>query len=157
MRIGHPNVDFSEDIRKRDFSQSTLFDREKQVEYNLDEYPIITTERAEKYAGAIIKYMEKYGWTFFQQYSYLPNVLIKMNQLESEGKYWATILSGQADYFLRGLLIAKLCNDPQFKEKLSYVDNIFFDPKNNLEIWLPYYNRFKERLFTIKPKYDSKF
>ena len=58
-----------------------------------------------------INYFEKEGKHFIETYSYLPNILKKMDELQAEGKYWSEILSGCEDNLFRGLIISKLCND----------------------------------------------
>jgi hypothetical protein len=74
-----------------------------------------------------------------------------MNRLEREGKYWAEILTGWPDFF-RGLIISKLCNDTDFERKQNLMDEKFNIPK--LKKQLPYYEKLKRRLKTLKPIYN---
>ena len=64
--------------------------------------------------------------------------------LENEGKYWHEILGGGPEFFFRGLLISKFCNDPDFKRKIDYVDELFYP--NVSKEWIPYYEALKKRL-----------
>ncbi len=48
-----------------------------------------------------------------------------MDQLHAAGKKWFAFLSGGPDYFFRGLIISKLCNDPRYQNKVEEGDNEF--------------------------------
>jgi len=102
------------------------------------------------------KWLENYilidGFPFLEHYSFLPNILAKVDQLITEEKYWSEIISGDAKNLFRGIIISKLCNDSNFNEKLSYVDKIFYDDPDE---WLPYYEKLKNRLKTLNPKYNA--
>ena len=98
-----------------------------------------------------INYFEKEGKHFIETYSYLPNILKKMDELQAEGKYWSEILSGCEDNLFRGLIISKLCNDKNYNKKIEYVDSIFYESPDD---WLPYYEKLKERLKSIEPIYN---
>ena len=97
------------------------------------------------------------GADFVQHYSYLPNVLKRMDELVEAGLTWQYphkgILSGTLDAELRGLIISKLCNDPNFFHKLEECDLVFSEER--YKKWLPYYEKLKtEVLPTIEPKYN---
>ena len=97
------------------------------------------------------------GADFVQHYSYLPNVLKRMDELVEAGLTWQYphkgILSGTLDARFRGLIISKLCNDPNFERKIAWCDERFYDGTN--DNWLPYYEKLKaEVLPTIEPKYN---
>ena len=98
-----------------------------------------------------INYFEKEGKHFIETYSYLPNILKKMDELQAEGKYWSEILSGCEDNLFRGLIISKLCNDKNYNKKIEYVDSIFYESPDD---WLPYYEKLKERLKSVEPIYN---
>ena len=98
-----------------------------------------------------IKYLETDGQKFIETYSYLPNILKKMDELQTEGKYWSEILSGCEDNLFRGLIISKLCNDKNYNKKIEYVDSIFYESPDD---WIPYYEKLKERLKSIEPIYN---
>lgn len=91
---------------------------------------------------------------FVEHYSFLPNVLAKMNQLMEEGKYWADILSGQVDNVFRGLIISKLCGDKEFGNKLKYWNEKIY-ANGNIKEWIPYFEKLKEKLKIIEPKYNA--
>ena len=98
-----------------------------------------------------IKYLKTDGQKFIETYSYLPNILNKMDELLAEGKYWSEILSGCEDNLFRGLIISKLCNDKNYNKKIEYVDSIFYESPDD---WLPYYEKLKERLKSVEPIYN---
>ena len=98
-----------------------------------------------------INYFEKEGKHFIETYSYLPNILKKMDELQAEGKYWSEILSGCEDNLFRGLIISKLCNDKNYNKKIEYVDSIFYESPDD---WIPYYEKLKERLKSVEPIYN---
>ncbi|PRY28179.1 hypothetical protein CLV58_13036 [Spirosoma oryzae] len=144
VSIGNPQVDFSNRILNDDYSGCTVYDSQQTVSYEHSKQSTSTTKGAERFAQIVIDYMETRGWAFLERYSRLPNILNELNTLHATGQYWRKLLGGQADHFLRGLRIANLCNDPQILAKVTYVDNIFYDPQYNLHNWLPYYEKFKK-------------
>jgi len=104
-----------------------------------------------------INYLENYGFSFAEHYSYLPNVLAEMDRLEKEGRDWNEdkygIINGGVAAFFRGLIISKLCNAPNFIEKEKYVDDIF-NGESVFNKWLTFYEKLKERLKTLEPMYN---
>ncbi|MCX2744393.1 hypothetical protein OO013_10975 [Mangrovivirga sp. M17] len=52
--------------------------------------------------------------------------------------------------YFRGLIISKLCNDPNYNQKFRKVEAIFDEPDE----WLPYWEKLKAVLPTIEPKYN---
>ena len=115
-------------------------------------YKIIETQKElEDFTNWVIDYLEKEGKHFIETYSYLPNILKKMDELLAEGKYWSEILSGCEDNLFRGLIISKLCNDKNYNKKIEYIDSIFYESPDD---WLPYYEKLKERLKSVEPIYN---
>ena len=121
-----------------------------------------TVEDYKSYAKAILKYAQTDGKAFIEKYSYLPNILIKMDELENksenwmnEGLYWRNdngdSISGSAESYFRVLIISKLCNDPMLHEKIKKVD-VMFSSWN--EEWNQSYEQLKIRLESISPKYN---
>ncbi len=111
-------------------------------------------EAAEK----VLDYIFGNARTFIEKYLYLPNVLRRMNELMEIDCPWQNqdkgILCGRQDAYLRGLIISKLCNDPDFEDKLEFTERRI---KAKLEFWkemLPYYEKLKEILPTIEPIYS---
>ena len=126
----------------------------------VDEYQTAdmdTEEQIEDYCNWYLGYINGEGADFVQHYSYLPNVLKRMDELVEAGLTWQYphkgILSGTLDAELRGLIISKLCNDPNFFHKLEECDLVFSEER--YKKWLPYYEKLKaEVLPTIEPKYN---
>ena len=79
-----------------------------------------------------------------------------MDELTAQGKTWQNmengILSGSLDAEFRGLIIAKLCNDPNFQKKVEMCDTVFNE--SCYEEWLPYYEKLKEHLKSVEPIYN---
>lgn len=151
--IGNPNVDYSDRILNKDYTDCTIYCSEKIINYDVSMYRILSEDRAKSYANAIVEFMEKFGWSFLQKYSYMPNIVDEMSKIENEKKYWRQLICGQADHFLRGLLMSKLCNDPKFEERMSYVNSVFNDPAHNLASWQPYYEKFKTKISSVIPRF----
>ena len=99
-----------------------------------------------------INYFEKEGKHFIETYSYLPNILKKMDELVDTGGYWSDLLTGGVPHLFKGLIISKLCNDPNFYNKIIFVDNIF--ATEDISEYLPYYGKLKERLKSVEPIYN---
>ena len=126
----------------------------------VDEYDTVdmdTEEQIEDYYNWYLGYINGEGADFVRHYSYLPNVLKRMDELVEAGLTWQYphkgILSGTLDAELRGLIISKLCNDPNFFHKLEECDLVFSEER--YKKWLPYYEKLKaEVLPTIEPKYN---
>ena len=135
-------------LDKERYISPTILDTSK----NSYLYKIIQTQKElEDFTNWVIDYLEKEGKHFIETYSYLPNILKKMDELQAEGKYWSEILSGCEDNLFRGLIISKLCNDKNYNKKIEYVDSIFYESPDD---WLPYYEKLKERLKSIEPIYN---
>ena len=99
-----------------------------------------------------INYFEKEGKHFIETYSYLPNILKKMDELVDTGGYWSDLLTGGVPHLFKGLIISKLCNDPNFYNKIIFVDNIF--ATEDISEYLPYYEKLKECLKSVEPIYN---
>ena len=135
-------------LDKERYISPTILDTSK----NSYLYKIIETQKElEDFTNWVIDYLEKEGKHFIETYSYLPNILKKMDELQAEGKYWSEILSGCEDNLFRGLIISKLCNDKNYNKKIEYIDSIFYESPDE---WLPYYEKLKERLKSVEPIYN---
>ncbi|WP_289658116.1 hypothetical protein [Flavobacterium panacagri] len=153
LEIGLPNMDLSSYIEGGLFF-STIKSPGK-IEYNTQKNPIQTNEACNLFCNSIISFFENTGFSYYKEYSYIPNILKKMNNLQEAGKLWSDILASNGpEYFWQGLIISKLCNDINFSEKIKFVDSIYYDKQYRLDEWIPYYERLKERLKTIEPKYN---
>ena len=89
--------------------------------------------------------METDGLVFMEHYSYLPNILNKLVELNRENKYWIELLTGQIDNIFRGLIIYKLCDNSDFDIVLKKWKGIIMtNPKH--ESWHPYMLKLEEKL-----------
>ena len=135
-------------LDKERYISPTILDTSK----NSYLYKIIETQKElEDFTNWVIDYLEKEGKHFIETYSYLPNILKKMDELQAEGKYWSEILSGSEDNLFRGLIISKLCNDKNYNKKIEYIDSIFYESPDE---WISYYEKLKERLKSVEPIYN---
>ncbi len=97
---------------------------------------------------------------FVETYLYLPNIVRKMEELDKENIFWFKydkgIIWGGMEGFFRGLVISKLCDDPLFEDKVKYIDGILYNPEyqNSTKLYIPYYEKLKQLLPTIEPKYS---
>ena len=120
--------------------------------------PLLNTqEEIDSFCDWYIGYLLGDGMRFLNHYSYLPNILKRMDELEAQGLTWqhpkVGILSGSLDAELRGLIISKLCNDPHLEQKVAKIDQLFHEDESD-KPWWPYLDRLKEILPTIEPKYN---
>ena len=112
-------------------------------------------EAANAYLDWYISYLLGEGLEFLNYYSYLPNVLKKMDELDKTNTYWGKeevgILPwGAADFI--GLIISKLCNDPKYEKKLERF-NAYYSKDENEED-LPAFEKLKEILERVEPRYN---
>lgn len=153
LALEPPGMNWSSYLKGESFFP-TISDRKSVLAYDTKKNPVETEEHGLQFAQSVIKYMENEGRQFEEHYSYLPNVLKEMDKLEKDGKYWYEILGGGGAYIFRGLIISKLCNDNDFERKLEKASEIYNDADNNPELWVPYFEKLKEKLKTIEPKYN---
>ena len=116
---------------------------------------IDAAEAANAYLDWYISYLLGEGLEFLNYYSYLPNVLKKMDELDKTNTYWGKeevgILPwGAADFI--GLVISKLCNDPKYEKKLERF-NAYYSKDENEED-LPAFEKLKEILEHVEPRYN---
>ena len=158
FEIKKPNQDYSF-IDNKKYFLLTVFDKETKMPddyYRGIGYDINSQEDLEFFTEWILNYLKTDGQKFIETYSYLPNILKKMDELTAQGKTWQNmengILSGSLDAQFRGLIISKLCNDIGFDDKISMCDEIF--SREQYKDWLPYYEKLKEHLKSVEPIYN---
>ena len=158
FEIKKPDQDYSH-IDNKKYFLTTVFDGETKMPegyYRGVGYDVNTQEELEFFTEWILNYLKTDGQKFIETYSYLPNILKKMDELTAQGKTWQNmengILSGSLDAEFRGLIIAKLCNDPNFQKKVEMCDTVFNE--SCYEEWLPYYEKLKERLKSVESIYN---
>lgn len=151
VKVPNNNYDF---VDNKKYFLNTIYDKDMFIPDNYYRgigYDVENQEQLEFFTNWIINYLQTSGKEFIENYSYLPNILKKMDELQAEGKYWSEILSGSDNNLFRGLIISKLCNDINYEEKVKYIDSIFYETPDN---WLPYYEKLKLRLNTVEPIYN---
>ncbi len=155
QRVEDENYPRSWDIHRQTLLTPTIKDKTFVDTFN---NVIIRDEaQADAVATSYLDYILGAGKDFVERYSYLPNVLKRMHELEEEGLSWQNpgkgILAGSIDAFFRGLIISKLCNDSRLDSKVEFCDKYLYDGTN--DEWVPYYEKLKaEILPTIEPKYN---
>ncbi|MBQ5476645.1 MAG: hypothetical protein IIT64_02460, partial [Bacteroidaceae bacterium] len=103
---------------------------------------------------------------FLEVCLYLPNIVREMDKhVQQEGAWMCAPhmysgrieVSGFYDGFFRGLIISKMCDDPNFKNKLNLVESEVNAP-NADDYWgtsfRSDYEKLKQILPTIEPKYS---
>ena len=136
-----------------DFRQANIHPTINDKSKNPFIYKIIDNYRELKiFTDWVIDYLENDGKQFIETYSYLPNVLKRMDELVAFGEYWTGILCGGVPHLFEGLIISKLCNDPKMDEKIEYVEKIF--STKDISEYLPNYIKLKEQLPSIQPLYN---
>ncbi|NDV70446.1 hypothetical protein [Dysgonomonas sp. 25] len=153
LDIGLPSWDLSSYIEKNDvfitirlgyFKKNKLNDRifEKESDYI-------------EFANSIVQHYNTISQELIEYCTYLPNILKEMDRLQEEGKTWSNrgtgILSGGPDAFFRGLIISKLCNDLNYKEKENFVYNLFHEDDDE---WVSYCDKYIEYLKKVEPIYN---
>ena len=151
LEIKHPNKDFDGFLAKKNEYSITLGDVDGVFDIDND-FEFLTEEHIEYYVEKIEEYIQTDGQKFIETYSYLPNILKKMDELVDTGGYWSDLLTGGVPHLFKGLIISKLCNDPNFYNKIIFVDNIF--ATEDISEYLPYYEKLKERLKSVEPIYN---
>ena len=113
-------------------------------------------EAVNAYLDWFIGYLLGEGQEFLDYYSYLPNVLKKMDELDAANTNWwedkvGILVQGPSIYFT-GLIISKLCNDPKYDEKLERFNAYYSEDENEED--LPAFEKLKEILEHIEPRYN---
>jgi len=155
--MGYEYLPITEDIfEENDVEKmSFIFDGETKMPdgyYRGIGYDINSQEDLVFFTEWILNYLKTDGQKFIETYSYLPNILKKMDELVDTGGYWSDLLTGGVPHLFKGLIISKLCNDPNFYNKIIFVDNIF--ATEDISEYLPYYEKLKERLKSVEPIYN---
>ena len=97
---------------------------------------------------------------FVETYLYQPNIVRKMEELDNANISWIHYEKGllfcSFDGYFRGLIISKLCNDPLFQDKVKRVEYWLYEHKEAYlhKRFIPYYEKLKQLLPTIEPKYS---
>ena len=154
FEIKEPDQDYSH-IDNKKYFLTTVFDGETKMPddyYRGIGYDINSQEDLVFFTEWILNYLKTDGQKFIEAYSYLPNILKKMDELVDTGGYWSDLLTGGVPHLFKGLIISKLCNDPNFYNKIIFVDNIF--ATEDISEYLPYYEKLKERLKSVEPIYN---
>lgn len=108
-----------------------------------------------RWKEALISYINRDGKLFIEEFSYLPNVLRRLNQNSTlETLSYTKILLGRLDHLFRALIISKLCDDPFFQEKLSLVKAEIAKDENFQ--WINHFNELETRLSALQARYSFK-
>ena len=124
------------------------------------EYAVETEDDVNMVVDYFLGYLFGTAKKFVETYLYLPNIVRKMEELDKENIFWFKydkgIIWGGMEGFFRGLVISKLCDDPLFEDKVKYIDGILYNPEyqNSTKLYIPYYEKLKQLLPTIEPKYS---
>lgn len=115
-----------------------------------------TEEALFDFCDWIAFHLENEESEFSKHYKTLPSVLEKMDELDAKGIFWGDsnlgILPWGSGAHLSGLIISKLCNDLNFLEKYERIEAYLSKDEN--EEWLPYFEKLKEILEHVEPRYN---
>ena len=124
------------------------------------EYAVETEDDVNMVVDYFLDYLFGTAKKFVETYLYLPNIVRKMEELDSVNISWVHyekgLLFGNFDGYFRGLIISKLCNDPLFQDKVKLVEYRLYEHKEAYlhKRFIPYYEKLKQLLPTIEPKYS---
>ena len=108
------------------------------------------------YLDWYISYLLGEGQEFLDYYSYLPNILKKIDELDKTNTYWGAdavgILDHGSDPYFSGLVISKLCNDPKFEEKLERLNAYYSKDEHEEDLFA--FEKLKEILEHVEPRYN---
>ena len=124
------------------------------------EYAVDTEDDVNMVVDYFLDYLLGTAKKFVETYLYLPNVVRKMEELDNANISWVHyekgLFWGNFDGHFRGLIISKLCNDPLFQDKVKRVEYWLYEHKEAYlhKRFIPYYEKLKQLLPTIEPKYS---
>jgi len=140
---------------KKIFKKRTLQDLVNNVRYaDLTRSIDFTKEDGfSQWAELVKQYLENEGEAFIRKYTYLPNILRRMYELDRQGELsYGKVLFGQVDHIFRALIVSRLCMDPGFDAKIERYDRVLLVEKYSN--WQPYYLKLKEILANTEPRYN---
>lgn len=146
LDIGIPQFDINEYKKKKKYHLSTVEFRVNPV--SLKKVPLNTIDEIEAFAQSFIKFYSNEGVSFIKKYTNLPEVVKELNTIGIDN--WKDLIPGMGEVYIRGLLMSKLCNDPLYDEKFNKVNGMIQGAVD----WLPYWEKYKDVLQTIEPKYS---
>ncbi|MFC2325041.1 MAG: hypothetical protein ACFNLL_06210 [Bacteroides sp.] len=115
-----------------------------------------TPEIVHLYCDWLTNYFTREYPMIVEHYSYLPNILQKMNELDAKKIAWGNTVSEGilccGFPYLCGLLISKLCNDPLFEQRYEHWEKSFL--VDEYERYFPNYDRFRSIIAQLKPRYN---
>ena len=115
-----------------------------------------TPESVHLYCDWLTNYFTHEYPIIVEHYSYLPNILQKMNELDAKNIRWDNTESEGilCCVFpdLCGLLISKLCNDPLFEQRYEHWEKCFL--VDEYEMYFPSFDRFRSIIAQLKPRYN---
>jgi hypothetical protein len=145
-------------INDKDIYRDTLEEHTFLNKYN--DNVIETEDDVNMVVDYFLDYLFGTAKKFVETYLYLPNIVRKMEELNNANISWVHyekgLLFGNFDGYFRALIISKLCNDPLFQDKVKLVEYRLYEHKEAYlrKRFIPYYEKLKQLLPTIEPKYS---
>ena len=145
-------------INDKDIYRDTLEEHTFLNKYN--DNVIETEDDVNMVVDYFLDYLFGTAKKFVETYLYLPNIVRKMEELDNANISWVHyekgLLFGNFDGYFRALIISKLCNDPLFQDKVKLVEYRLYEHKEAYlrKRFIPYYEKLKQLLPTIEPKYS---
>ncbi len=148
LLVGIPTNSLIEHKKKLKYHLPTIELRSKPSD--LRRRPLDTKDDIKAFAEAYIRFYENEGKLFYSENESVLDIFNNLTKLESQGEQWKSLISGMGDAFIRVLIISKLCDDPEYTKKFDKIDSMI----QNAAEWLPYWEKYKEVLASIKPRYN---
>ncbi len=145
-------------INDKDIYRDTLEEHTFLNKYN--DNVIETEDDVNMVVDYFLDYLFGTAKKFVETYLYLPNIVRRMEELNNANISWVHyekgLLFGNFDGYFRALIISKLCNDPLFQDKVKLVEYRLYEHKEAYlrKRFIPYYEKLKQLLPTIEPKYS---
>ena len=124
------------------------------MKYNLW-FGLDTEKALSEFCDWLTTYLMENGVPFLDRYSYLPNLLAYMDDLESNHIFWGDPCRGilnSSESMFSGLIISKLCNDNDYNRKFKHWEAIYMG--DNYEKERIYFEKLKEILERVEPRYN---
>lgn len=153
LKVGLPNINL-EPYLKGENILNTIQDKVnlKSLVEEREKINLRNEEGFIQWAELIKDYMSKGASEFVNNFSYLPNLMLAIEDIEKRGhKNYLEIFLGGIDHLFRVLIISKLCNDENFQLRKLRFDEVILISKYS--IWHPYYKKLIHILEKTKPLY----
>lgn len=150
LECGIPNINL-DSYKKGDNLLFTVHDKENLKSY-MSKMKTIDLTKSEGYlewSKLILSYMSNEANDFIGRYSYMPNILQAIENIESEGhQNYLALIEGGVDHLFRVLIVSKLCGDEGYDNRIKKLEELILKPKYSE--WHDHFERLKVILENTK-------